>query len=82
MLDHYAEGRYRAEAGEIDFVEPDQAGHYHKHRLPITAQEVADLEKLLHKTATEILNLEFVRRGCDDKHCPACQLWSMSAWAK
>ncbi|MEK7610574.1 MAG: ATP-dependent DNA helicase [Patescibacteria group bacterium] len=82
LLDHFADGRYRAEAGEIDFVEPDQAGNYHKYRLPITAQEMADLEKLLHKTAAEILDLEFVHRGCDDPQCPACRLWSMSSWAR
>lgn len=61
-------------SGEIDFVEPDDKGHYHKERFEITGGEVIELKKLIEKTAKEVLGLTFWDSRCDDKKCEYCEL--------
>jgi hypothetical protein len=60
--------------GEIDFIEPNERSKYKKERFDITPEEVADLEKLIRKSAKSIINLDFIRSTCDDKDCEYCKL--------
>ena len=70
-------GRYKMAAGDIDFIEPDDKGRYHKETFAILDSEVQDLEKVIKTTCDEILNLKFWSRFCDDKDCEYCALRKM-----
>ena len=74
LLDLYDDGRFRMESGDIDFVEPDDKGKYHKERFEIDDEEVSDVKALIEKTAKEILDLSFWDKRCDEKDCEYCVL--------
>src|SRR3989344_5486659 len=74
LLDRYQEGKYRMREGIIDFIEPNKAGRYKQENFTIEKSELVGLEKLIKKTADEILNLKFWNRRCGDKKCQFCHL--------
>src|SRR3989344_4248487 len=74
LLNKYDGGKYRMHSGEIDFIEPDEKGRYHKHLFTIEPSEVSELAELIIKVSGEIVNLEFCDRYCDDVKCEFCGL--------
>ena len=78
LLNRFQGVRYKMASGEIDFVEPDARGRYHKERFEISPDEVRALEKLIARTAEEILNLKFWDARCDDEVCEHCELRAMT----
>ncbi len=76
LLSRFEHGRYDMRSGEIDFVEPDKRGNYHKERFEISADEIKELEMLIRKTASDIYSLSFWDSKCDEKECEYCHLRS------
>lgn len=74
LLSLYKKGKYKMKTGEIDFIEPDERGKYHKEQFAIGQKEVADLKKEIERVSGEILNLKFWDQKCDDKSCEYCIL--------
>lgn len=74
LLDNYENGKFNAETGEIDFIMPDEKGRYRKERIEIEKRDVSDLIDLIKKVSTEILNLEFWNKRCEDEKCKYCEL--------
>lgn len=75
LLDKYADGtKYRMVSGDIDFVEPDERGKYHKERFEVTKGETVKLEELIKDTADDILNLKFWDKKCGNRDCEFCAL--------
>ena len=74
LLELYDNGRFRMESGDIDFIEPDDKGKYHKERFEITDEDTDDVKKLIEMTAKEILDLSFWDKRCDKKDCEYCAL--------
>ncbi len=74
LLDHYAGGKYKMTAGEVDFIEPDGKGRYKKEKFEISDQEVEELTDLIKKTVAEITTLAFWDQTCDRKDCEYCKL--------
>ncbi|MBX4190017.1 ATP-dependent helicase, partial [Candidatus Parcubacteria bacterium] len=74
LLNKHENGKYKMQAGAIDFTEPDEKGKYHKELFHIQPQEVSDLEVLIKKVADEILSLSFWDKTCDEKDCEFCAL--------
>lgn len=68
------DGRYMMKSGELDFIEPDTSGKYHKERFEIKESEVESLKKLIREMADSILNMSFVESECDEKDCEYCKL--------
>ncbi len=60
--------------GIIEFVEPDEAGKIRSERFDLGAAEVYDLEKLIQKSAEEIMTLSFWSTPCADEDCEWCKL--------
>lgn len=78
LLDKYEEGRkYKMESAEVDFIEPDEKGRYQKVAFHIEDIEVAELIKTIEKVSSEIINLEFWGKACDEKDCEFCGLRAM-----
>jgi DNA helicase-2/ATP-dependent DNA helicase PcrA len=77
LLDNFKNSKYKMSYAEVDFVEPDLKGAYHKERFVIEDSETAELKDLVIKTVDEILNLSFWDKKCDDKKCPYCKLREM-----
>lgn len=77
LLNRFDDGRYSMETGDIDFIDPDEKGKYHKERFLIEKDEVAELEKTIKNVAEEILALSFWNKKCDDKKCEYCELRKM-----
>jgi len=74
LLDIYDDGKYKMKGGEIDFVEADKNGKYHKEYIEIEEEDVENLKVEIERTAQEILDLSFWDKKCDDKKCEYCHL--------
>jgi DNA helicase-2/ATP-dependent DNA helicase PcrA len=74
LLNNFKDGRYHMISGEIDFIEPDDKGKLHKERFEIPDEDVAELEKTIHRVADEIMNLKFWDEPCDPEKCDYCEL--------
>ncbi|MEK7465377.1 MAG: ATP-dependent DNA helicase [Patescibacteria group bacterium] len=75
LLDRYEEGRrFKMVSADVDFVEPDEKGRYHKERYEILSSEVSELEETIKKAGDEILNLAFWDKRCGGKDCEFCAL--------
>lgn len=77
LLDRYEDGKYQMVSGEIDFVEPNQSGKYKKEPFMVLDSEVAELETLIKRVASEIIELAFWDKRCDKKDCEFCALREM-----
>ena len=77
LLDNYEKGKYKMISGEIDFTEPDDAGKYHKEKLPISEPDVLMLADDIRKIVKEISTFSFWDKKCDDKKCEYCELRGM-----
>jgi len=77
LLNNYNNGKYKMVSGEIDFVQPDEKGEYHKEIFSITPQMVLDLENQIKSVAKEILELSFWDKTCENNKCEFCALRKM-----
>jgi len=77
LLDLYDEGRFNMLSGEIDFVQSDEKGKYHKERFVITDEDLKELKEVIKNTEKEILALDFWDRKCNKKDCEYCKIREM-----
>lgn len=70
-------GKYNMVSGDIDFIEPDDKGKYHKERFEISKEEIYDLEKQIIQVSNEIRNLKFWNKFCAKPDCRYCALRKM-----
>ncbi|MBI4160253.1 ATP-dependent helicase [Candidatus Wolfebacteria bacterium] len=68
------DGSYEMASGEIDFIEPDDRGKFHKERFDIDAEEVKGLEQKVIDVSREIRSMAFWDKVCDDTECTYCAL--------
>lgn len=68
------EGRHVMKTGELDFLQPDKSGKYHKERFDISNSDVEALKGEVARVAGEIWNLDYWDRFCDDPKCRYCGL--------
>lgn len=68
------EGKYDMISGDIDFIEPDENGVFHKERFAIGKENAAELEQEILRVAEEIRGLGFWETRCADKDCRYCAL--------
>jgi DNA helicase-2/ATP-dependent DNA helicase PcrA len=78
LLDRHENGKYTMRSGDIDFIEPDEKGRYHKENFPIEPGEVRELENDIRRVADEILNVKFWDRRCGRPECEFCELREMT----
>ncbi|OHA58459.1 MAG: hypothetical protein A2571_01625 [Candidatus Vogelbacteria bacterium RIFOXYD1_FULL_44_32] len=74
LLDLFEDKKYQMVSGEIDFVEPSDSGKYKKEKFEVTEADVTSLKTTIETVATEILNLSFWDKTCDDAKCEYCGL--------
>jgi DNA helicase-2/ATP-dependent DNA helicase PcrA len=74
LLERSREGRYRMALGELDFVEPDARGRYHRERFEVSAEDLAVLEEETRGVIREIWTLAFWNRLCGERDCEYCAL--------
>ena len=77
LLDLYDDRKFDMVSGEIDFVQPDEKGKYHKEKFVITDEDLKELKETIRKTAKEILHLDFWDKKCDKKECEYCKIREM-----
>jgi len=68
------EEKFTMVSGEIDFVEPDQKGKYHKEKFIITDEDVSELKETIIRISKEIMDLSFWDTECDPDKCYHCDL--------
>ena len=68
------EGRYVFAGAELDFVQPDDKGRYHKEHFEVLESDVEELRATIEHVTHEILKLEFWDKTCDDDACEYCAL--------
>jgi DNA helicase-2/ATP-dependent DNA helicase PcrA len=61
-------------SGEVDFIEPDSHGKYHKEKFDVSDREVEELKNLISNVASQILSFSFFDKTCDDRDCEYCKL--------
>lgn len=76
LLDLHPTAKLQMTSGEIDFVEPDPKGKFHKEKFLISNDEVKDLKENIIDVSDQILNLKFQNQTCDDRECEFCELRS------
>lgn len=74
LMDHYAQGRYQMQSGQIDFVEPDDRDRFRAEQFDIPQEDVDALLQQAIEVAAEIQTLAFWDRRCDDAQCRYCRL--------
>ncbi len=74
LLDLYQEGKMKMNKGVIDFVEPDEKGRHQQVELVITDEDVTFLKKQILFIASEIMELKFWDRRCEEADCQYCAL--------
>lgn len=67
---------YTMKTGEIDFIEPDEKGRYHKEVFEIEKEHVTELKSCIQDVLGEIYKFEFFERGCKDKDCEGCAIFA------
>jgi len=77
LLAKFQDGKYKMVAGEIDFIQPDSRGQFHKEQFEISDTDVADLEREILRVFSEIWNLDFWEKRCEQKECRYCELREM-----
>ncbi len=71
------EGKYKMMSGEIDFLEPNKSGKYINEKFDISIASVDELKKDIDKVASEIYELSFWNKKCDEKKCQHCKMREM-----
>lgn len=66
---------YKVGETELDFIEPDKGGHFHRERFNITPAEVEELKKIIRQSVTGIRALNF-NRTTDTSICSRCDFRS------
>lgn len=74
LLDSHPTAKFKMTSGEIDFVEPDQKGKFHKEKFLISDDEVKNLKETIANISDQILNLKFQDQTCKDRDCEFCAL--------
>lgn len=77
LLNKFKNRKYKMTIGEIDFIQPNEKGKNRREEFFITPAEISELEKLIKKTADEIMNLSFLNKRCKDIKCQHCALRNM-----
>jgi DNA helicase-2/ATP-dependent DNA helicase PcrA len=77
LLDTLPEKPYVMKSGEIDFIEPDEKGNYHKERFEITDAETTELISIITAASQDIYSGAFWDKRCDDDDCEFCHLRDM-----
>lgn len=62
---------YKVKETEIDFIEADSGGKFHKEKFVISPEEVTDLKKLIRNSVKQIHAFNF-DRTTDTKSCVRC----------
>ena len=68
------EKRFTFISGEIDFLQPDTKGEYHRERFEISDADVVELRKNIETISKEIWEFSFWDRTCDRAECEYCAL--------
>ena len=74
LLDEHPTAKLNMTSGEIDFVEPDQKGNFHKEKFLISDEEVQSLRETIADISDQVLNLKFQDKTCGDRECELCKL--------
>jgi DNA helicase-2/ATP-dependent DNA helicase PcrA len=62
---------YKVKETELDFIEADKTGKFHKEKFIITPEEVNELKKVIKSSVASIRSLDFSRTE-DYTHCVRC----------
>ncbi len=79
LLDRWQKGKFKMVSGEIDFLEPNDSGKYKKEKFAISGEQVKELEKVVRDVVSQISELSFWDKSCDDEDCEYCALRKMMA---
>ena len=77
LLNNFQDNKYKMVSGEIDFIQPDEKGNYHKELFTVTPEMITKLIEQIKTVSNEILNLSFWDKTCDDPKCEFCALRKM-----
>jgi DNA helicase II / ATP-dependent DNA helicase PcrA len=70
-------GKMHMMSGDIDFLEPDDKGRYHKENFVVSEEDRTEVRRLIEETAGKIRELSFWNEACDEKDCEFCGLRKM-----
>jgi len=74
LLDGIKKSDRRMKIGAIDFIKQEKNGKYKSEEFEISSAEVSELKTLISDVASRILDLSFLKDGCNKKDCEWCRL--------
>ena len=74
LLDNYPTFPQTMVSGEVDFIEPDSKGEFHKEKFIISPEQTEAVKEQIFDLADQVLNLKFWNNRCDDRECEFCKL--------
>ncbi len=74
LLETYDASLYTVTEGEIDFVEPTDAGIYKRELFSLTTDHVKELSDTIDSVAQDITTFSFWNKRCDDPTCEFCSI--------
>ena len=77
LVDSYEPEKFTVVSGEVDFVEPDKKGEYHREKFLLSDEDVESLKEEIRTAATKILDLSFFAERCGKRDCSYCELADM-----
>jgi DNA helicase-2/ATP-dependent DNA helicase PcrA len=77
MLLELSDTGYTMHSAEIDFIEPDTKGVYHREKFQISSDDMKKVRDILTQASREVYLGEFWNKRCDDTQCQYCKLRDM-----
>ncbi len=74
LLDLHDAGRWHMLTGDINFIEPDERGVYHREQFEITDADIVSLKAIIVDASRDIWTGDFWGKTCGDPKCTYCQL--------
>lgn len=71
----YNEGKFKVRKAILDFVQKNKKGLYEKYVVEVDDSKIDELISEINKLYDEVVNGEFLNKGCNKKECEYCQLY-------
>ena len=74
LLEGYDEGNFTINQSVLDFVEKNKKGKFEQHSFPVLKENMDELKSEINQCVSEVLSLEFLKKGCGKRDCEWCGL--------
>ena len=74
LLTKYNKKDFVIKKSILDFVEKNKKGNFEQYSFEVTKEHIKKLTEEINTCATDVLSMEFLKKGCNQKDCEWCQI--------